>query len=221
LTERSVPASRPDREARREQIIKAAATVFAAKGFESATITDIIQAACVARRTFYNYFESKKDIFLKLVESYFSGYTEILARGYDNLVLVLEQDPSGTIGAWRDLVLSILQFHSENRELTVLVWREAQAEDEHFTARVQELIGMARGRVLEEFRLMEERGLLVDTDIEMATTIINSAVMTIVLDHVLRKDDLDLKEIADQVVRYQARALAPDRAVVDEEFGTR
>ncbi|MFH1149146.1 MAG: TetR/AcrR family transcriptional regulator [Actinomycetota bacterium] len=214
------PDSRPGREERRERIMKAAATVFASKGFESSTITDIIQAAGVARRTFYNYFESKKDVFLKLVEAYFDGYTAILGKGYDNLVLVLERDPSGTIDAWRELVLSILEFHNENRELTVLVWREAQAEDEHFTARVQELVRMARERVVEEFRLMAKKGLLVDMDVELATTIINSAVMTIVLDHVLRKDDLDLRAIADQLVRYQARALAPDRSVVDQAFGT-
>jgi hypothetical protein len=65
---------------------------------------------------------------------------------------------------------------------------------------------------------MAGRGLLVDMDIDIATTMINSAVMTIVLDHVLRKPGLDLRSIADQLVRYQARALAPDRSVVDHAF---
>ena len=45
--------------------------------------------------------------------------------------------------------------------------------------------------------------------------------MTIVLDHVLRKPGLDLPAIADQLVRYQARALAPDRSVVDQAFEDR
>lgn len=207
-----------EKEERRGKIMKAAAKVFAAKGFESATISDIIDEAGVARRTFYNYFESKRDVFIRLVESYFDEYTAILERSHARLVDVLERKPEETINAWRDLVYATLQFHSDNRELTVLVYREAQAEDEQFNARVQELIQLGRDRVVEDFRLMAGRGLLVDMDIDIATTMINSAVMTIVLDHVLRKPGLDLRSIADQLVRYQARALAPDRSVVDHAF---
>ena len=207
-----------EKEERRGKIMKAAAKVFAAKGFESATISDIIDEAGVARRTFYNYFESKRDVFIRLVESYFDEYTAILERSHARLVDVLERKPEETIDAWRDLVYATLQFHSDNRELTVLVYREAQAEDEQFNARVQELIQLGRDRVVEDFRLMAGRGLLVDMDIDIATTMINSAVMTIVLDHVLRKPGLDLRSIADQLVRYQARALAPDRSVVDHAF---
>jgi AcrR family transcriptional regulator len=218
LREPAKSSRQSEKEERRGKIMKAAAKVFAAKGFESATISDIIDEAGVARRTFYNYFESKRDVFIRLVESYFDEYTAILERSHARLVDVLEKKPEETIDAWRDLVYATLQFHSDNRELTVLVYREAQAEDEQFNARVQELIQLGRDRVVEDFRLMAGRGLLVDMDIDIATTMINSAVMTIVLDHVLRKPGLDLRSIADQLVRYQARALAPDRSVVDHAF---
>jgi AcrR family transcriptional regulator len=218
LREPAKSSRQSEKEERRGKIMKAAAKVFAAKGFESATISDIIDEAGVARRTFYNYFESKRDVFIRLVESYFDEYTAILERSHARLVDVLERKPEETINAWRDLVYATLQFHSDNRELTVLVYREAQAEDEQFNARVQELIQLGRDRVVEDFRLMAGRGLLVDMDIDIATTMINSAVMTIVLDHVLRKPGLDLRSIADQLVRYQARALAPDRSVVDHAF---
>ncbi|MHB8895919.1 MAG: TetR/AcrR family transcriptional regulator [Candidatus Geothermincolia bacterium] len=209
---------RTEREARREKIMKASLKVFVDKGYQAATISDLIRAACVARRTFYNYFESKKDVFLELVQSYFEQYTAILEKSHANLVNVLEHNPEGTIDAWRRLVLAVLEFHSQNRDLTILVYREAQTEDEHFTGKVQELIQFAREHMIRDFQLMAERGLLVDMDIDFATTMINSAVMTIVLDHVLRKPNLDLKAIADQLVRYQARALAPDRSVVDQAF---
>jgi AcrR family transcriptional regulator len=216
---RGEPAStrRTDREARREKMTDAALEVFIDKGYDDATITDLIGAAGVARRTFYNHFESKREVFLTLVESYFDRYTEILEASHAHLVDVLEHNPEGTIDAWRRLVYAVLEFHSENRELTILVYRDAQVEDEHFTGRVQELIQFAREHLVRDFQLMSERGLLVDMDIDLATTMINSAVMTIVLDHVLRKK-VDLRMIADQLVRYQARALAPDRSVVDAAF---
>jgi len=206
------------KEARREKIMNAAAKVFAEKGFQAATINDLIGEAGVARRTFYNHFDSKKDVFLELVEAYFDRYTAILESSHANLVQVLENNPERTIDAWRRLVFATLQFHNENRELTMLVYREGQAEDQHFTASIQELVDKARDWVVRDFQLMAERGILVDMDIDLATTMINSAVMTIVLDHVLRKTDLDLAHIADQLVRYQARALAPDRSVVDLAF---
>jgi TetR/AcrR family fatty acid metabolism transcriptional regulator len=54
-------------EARRSQILDAATTVFAAKGFERATIRDIAKTAGVADGTIYNYFENKMAIMLGIV----------------------------------------------------------------------------------------------------------------------------------------------------------
>ncbi len=47
---------------RREQILSAARDVFNEKGYESATITDIVRKAGVAQGTFYLYFPSKREI---------------------------------------------------------------------------------------------------------------------------------------------------------------
>jgi AcrR family transcriptional regulator len=51
---------------RREQILSAARDVFAEKGYESATISDIVKLAGVAQGTFYLYFESKKGVVVEL-----------------------------------------------------------------------------------------------------------------------------------------------------------
>src|SRR5688500_8480506 len=44
---------------RRNQILQAAAQVFAQKGFHRATIRDVAKAAGIADGTIYNYFENK------------------------------------------------------------------------------------------------------------------------------------------------------------------
>ncbi len=41
--------------------------MFAAKGYHGTRISDIIDAAGIARGTFYLYFESKSAIFLELI----------------------------------------------------------------------------------------------------------------------------------------------------------
>ena len=53
---------------RREQILDAATTVFAEKGFHRATIREVARAAGVADGTIYNYFENKAALLLGLLE---------------------------------------------------------------------------------------------------------------------------------------------------------
>ena len=51
---------------RSAQILDAAAQVFAAKGFERATIADVARAAGLAEGTIYNYFKNKNDLLVSL-----------------------------------------------------------------------------------------------------------------------------------------------------------
>ncbi|MBM3129094.1 MAG: TetR/AcrR family transcriptional regulator [Chloroflexi bacterium] len=53
-------------EERRKQILDAATKVFAAKGFERATIADVARAAGVAEGSIYNYFKSKADLLVSI-----------------------------------------------------------------------------------------------------------------------------------------------------------
>jgi AcrR family transcriptional regulator len=54
-------------EARRNQILDAAASIFAAKGFHGATTKEIASTAGVAEGTIYNYFESKFDLLIGIM----------------------------------------------------------------------------------------------------------------------------------------------------------
>lgn len=51
---------------RKQQILTAAAQVFADKGFEGATISDIARAAGVAEGSIYNYFKNKHDLLVHI-----------------------------------------------------------------------------------------------------------------------------------------------------------
>lgn len=54
--------------ARRQQILAAAAQVFAEKGFHRATIKEIARVAGVADGTLYNYFQNKTDVLLAMFD---------------------------------------------------------------------------------------------------------------------------------------------------------
>lgn len=63
----SPKVSEEHKEQRRKQIIEAAIRVFKRKGYESATIKDIVEEAEMSRGWIYLYFQSKEEIFDALV----------------------------------------------------------------------------------------------------------------------------------------------------------
>ncbi len=62
----STRARRALTEERRKQILDAATKVFAAKGFDRATIANIARAAHVAEGSIYNYFKNKSDLLISI-----------------------------------------------------------------------------------------------------------------------------------------------------------
>jgi AcrR family transcriptional regulator len=54
-------------QARRDQILTAAISVFAEKGFQRATIRDVAKAAGIADGTIYNYFENKTALIMGIL----------------------------------------------------------------------------------------------------------------------------------------------------------
>src|SRR3954469_4069992 len=52
----------------RAKLLEAARKVFAEKGYGAATARDIVRETDLATGTFYNYFESKEEVFTALLE---------------------------------------------------------------------------------------------------------------------------------------------------------
>ncbi len=70
MTNLKPPTTRRDRQIqrKRQEILAAASEVFAQKGYAAATTKDIANAADLGESTLYNYFESKRDILLAILE---------------------------------------------------------------------------------------------------------------------------------------------------------
>ena len=63
----------------RDAIWAVAIDLFAEKGFEETTLDDIIAAAGTSRRTFFRYFESKRDLIAQPMVSYGASLTTAIA----------------------------------------------------------------------------------------------------------------------------------------------
>lgn len=197
------------RELRKQQIFHAAAEVFSEKGYRVASVNDIINRAGVARGTFYHYFESKKDIFLELVESYFNEFTRFVERHSQQLKDSVARGVAPA-RAWEEFALEAFRFHKDNPELSTVIFREAMGLDEHFSSRVTELREFARRTLLENLKSIDERGLLAPIDLELATAMIIGAIINVIMDYILRKDDVDLEATSREFIGNFVKAFAPE-----------
>ncbi len=69
-----------EREARKELILDSAERLFVEKGFAGTSINDIAAAADFSRTSIYQYFTSKEEIYLEILERYTDPLTERLRK---------------------------------------------------------------------------------------------------------------------------------------------
>jgi AcrR family transcriptional regulator len=107
------------RAARREEILAAARTVFAARGFSGTTIADIAEEAGIALGTIYNYFASKDAVFSALNQR----FNEMIAGALSSV-----SDVRSVESAVRRRVDNVFSVCAENRDLVRLVVLNADPE---------------------------------------------------------------------------------------------
>ena len=76
---------------RRAQLLKAARKVFRAKGYDSASVAEIVREAGVAQGTFYIYFPSKRDAAVALGNGLMETMAEEVAASVDSATSFEEQ----------------------------------------------------------------------------------------------------------------------------------
>lgn len=69
----------------RQQILEAAKTLFAEKGFEATNVRDIIHESALSPGTFYNYFQSKEEIFEVLTDEIINEVRREIQESYKNV----------------------------------------------------------------------------------------------------------------------------------------
>lgn len=104
--------------AREQQILDAAALVFARRGFDAARMEDIALAAGLSKGTLYWYFESKEALILALLKRLLAGQLQHLQQlpGADGLVqdrlLLFAQHFSEALAHLPDLPSLLLEFYA-------------------------------------------------------------------------------------------------------------
>ncbi len=69
-----------EREFKRQEILSAAIEIFAAKGYNNATLDEIAEASEFGKGTLYNYFQNKQEIYFAIIENIFEQFVINLRR---------------------------------------------------------------------------------------------------------------------------------------------
>jgi AcrR family transcriptional regulator len=103
----------PKTQARRAELLKIARQIFAEKGFEAATISEIVSRAGIAQGTFYLYFPSKISVVITLAEEMQVSIEQSLRASYAesvNLDAMIERS-----------VASAFHVMSQSRDILALI----------------------------------------------------------------------------------------------------
>jgi len=115
-------------EVRRAQILEAAASVFAEKGYQRATMKEIAARAGVAPGTIYLYFKSKRDLLLAIAD-------RLIAQPVDEaLAQAARLDAEGYIAA---IMRNRIRFARQNSDflqaLIPEIWTDPELQERFFT----------------------------------------------------------------------------------------
>ncbi|MCB9689972.1 MAG: TetR/AcrR family transcriptional regulator [Alphaproteobacteria bacterium] len=188
------------REARRAQILESSLQVFAERGFHATSVSDLVEAAGVARGTFYLYFDGKEALFLELLED--------LTRHLRENIVGVDLTRGGMEDQLQATVERILATLVDNRALTRILFREAvglnAAVDERLAAFDAEL----HGYVARALQVGQAVGIVRPLDAEVSAVLVVGGLREVVRRYVVGTDEMfDVSRVARAVLDHQLRGV--------------
>jgi AcrR family transcriptional regulator len=190
-------------EARRNQILDAAAEVFAEKGFHRATTKDIAGRAGIAEGTIYNYFDSKDDLLIGMM----ARLTDLETLG-DELTEALQGDVRDFfVAMFRHRVESLDRAQGILRAILPEVIANAELREHYY----QRFVLRVAGLIEQYVKARIELGHIRPVDAALATRVVQSMfvglfTMRILGDETLKEAWGDLPELLATIIFDGLRA---------------
>ncbi|MDX1412573.1 MAG: TetR/AcrR family transcriptional regulator [Candidatus Promineifilaceae bacterium] len=145
MTYRSSEKTRQKKDAKRTAMMQAAVRIFAEKGYQAATIRDIVNAADVAIGTFYFYFPDKETLFIHLYEetgdflaqtlqqaiNSRSSYPQKIRAALQSFVSIATYEPSAIqllLVSGAGGIPALASKHSAFQEKLIRIWQRPLSE---------------------------------------------------------------------------------------------
>jgi AcrR family transcriptional regulator len=187
---------------RRRQILDAAASVFAARGYHETAVSDIIEEAGIARGTFYLYFESKRGVFGELIDKFLVELRSCIRR------IEIGPDHPPPYEQLHGIVSRFLATVLEERDVAVIVLNHAVGLDEESDRMLNEFWGQLSGAVERALATGKRFGLVSVDNFELGARFILGGAKEILHHLVVRGGNgKDHDEIVEEFIRIGLRGV--------------
>ncbi len=179
-----------DPEDRRATLVRAARGVFASKGYFKAGVSDIITAAGVARGTFYNYFDSKRDVFNAVL-------VEIVdeVEGSVEIIDVAQPIPPQVRSNFERILSAVMV-----EDVVRILFTEASGIDDDGDAALRGFYRRAVARIAKALSRGQEMGIVRDGDMELTARCLLGVIKEPVFQAQLFGEDLEASAVVDELV---------------------
>ncbi len=162
------------RESRRAAVLAVARRIFSQKGYHATSIHDLIEAADIARGTFYLYFESKRAIFDELLD----GLVTTLQAQVKRIEVGPEAPPP--VEQMNAIVDRVLRTLLDNREMARILLREAVGIDSDFDRKLSEFYGRIEAMVMGALKTGRQLGVVRPCDAKVVARCVLGSVKEVV-----------------------------------------
>jgi AcrR family transcriptional regulator len=195
------------REERRLQILACARDAFAERGYQAATVDDVVGRAQIARGTFYLYFDDKRAVLDALVDEFLQRIGGCIV-GID--IAHAKLSPREQL---RQNVDRITRLALSEPALLKIALRDATGLDAAFDAKIRSFYEALRVLLGASLAEGQENGLVREGDRAVMVSIGLGGLKELVLDAVTGALERSPEALVDELMRFLDRGLlVPERA---------
>lgn len=170
------------RDIRKHRLVDCAKLSFAQRGYHETSISEIVRQAGIARSTFYQYFDSKLDLFESILESFLQDLHESI-----HSVSIAAGAPS-PLSQIQDNLTRVLNLVLAERDLTRILMQHTNALDHTMVGRLDEFYAQAAGMIQRSLSLGMAMKLVRPCDTRITSYSIMGAVKEVIF-HLTSSDE--------------------------------
>jgi AcrR family transcriptional regulator len=191
------------RESRRAAVLAVAKQIFSTKGYHATSIDDLIEAAGIARGTFYLYFESKRAIFDELLDGLLGTIQSVVRR------IETGEGAAPPVEQMDATVDRVLETLRANRELARIILREAVGIDADFDRKLGDFWGRIRGMIANAVKTGQEMQLVRECDPDVVAHCVLGAIKECVHWSFVEADPsgADLRQLGREMIAFTLMGL--------------
>jgi AcrR family transcriptional regulator len=191
------------RESRRAASLAVAGRVFAEKGYHRTSISDVIEAAGMARGTFYLYWESKRAIFDDLLDDLFVTLQKSLRR--------IDVGPGAPppVEQMHQTVERVLQTLLEHRGMARLLLREAVGIDADFDRKLADFYGRIVAMIVSAIEIGQQMGWVRPCDATIAAHCVLGGIKEVVNSTFVERaaETITLRHLGEEMIAFTLKGL--------------